>query len=203
MKSKTIWIATTNEGKINNFKGIMSSYNIKSIKDHDDSLDILETGITLEENAMIKAKTFANLINQTVISDDSGLFIEALGNFPGVYSARWAGEGFSDLELCEKIIDKLKENNLEAKINKASMRTVVAYYDPEKNIEKIFNGRIDGVITKTIKGETGFGYDFIFAPNGGEGKTFAELGYDFKVEHSHRKLAVNELINFLEENGNE
>lgn len=202
MKSKTIWIATTNEGKIKNFKDLMNNYNVKSVKDFDKSLDILETGKTLEENALIKAKTFAELTNEIAISDDSGLFIETLDNFPGVYSARWAGEGLSEYELCIKILDKLKENNLEDKKNNATMRTCVAYYDPINKIEKTFVGKIEGVISKEPRGDDGFGYDPIFEPMGGEGKTFAELGHGFKNENSHRKIAVKKLLKFLEEQNN-
>ncbi|QHX35884.1 dITP/XTP pyrophosphatase [Spiroplasma sp. TIUS-1] len=203
MKSKTIWIATTNEGKIKNFKDLMNDYNVKSVKDFDDSLDILETGSTLKENALIKARTFAKLTNEIAISDDSGLFIETLDNFPGVYSARWAGEGFSDFELCIKILDKIKENKLEKIANKATMRTCVAYCDPIKGIEKTFVGTIEGLISKEPRGEIGFGYDQIFEPIGGGGKTFAELGFDFKNKNSHRKNAVKKLLSFLEEQENE
>lgn len=203
MKSKTIWIATTNEGKIKNFTEIMKDYKIKSIMDFDINLDILETGNTLEENALIKAKTFAKLTNEIAISDDSGLFIDTLDGFPGVYSARWAGEGFSELELSIKILEKIEENKLNLKENKAAMKTCIAYYDPIKNIEKFFYGQIDGVISKEVRGTDGFGYDPIFEPVGGEGKTFAELGHEFKITHSHRSLAVAQLMKFLEGEDNE
>jgi len=152
--------------------------------------DIDEPGETLEENAKIKAEYIHNLFHENCFADDSGIEINALNGEPGVYSARYAGEGCSFADNNEKVLEKLK--GIEDRT--ARFRTVIhLIYD---NQHYVFEGEVKGKITMTNKGVDGFGYDPIFIPDG-QIKTFAEMTLDEKNSISHRAKAVQKLSDFL------
>ena len=92
---KTIWIATSNQHKVEEFKKMLPEYNVKCLKDLDQKIEIIENGTTFEENAICKAKSLYDVLHQPVISDDSGIEVDAMDKKPGVYSARWMGENTS------------------------------------------------------------------------------------------------------------
>ncbi len=192
-----LWFASKNENKIaelnailaNNMKNIV----LKSLNDLDDLNEIDESGFTIEENSLIKAKYLAKKINQPVIADDSGLEILALNNFPGVNSKRWAGNEVDAFQMNKLLLQKcstLKDRN-------AQMKTVVTYYEPQTSIYKQFTGILKGEISFDILGNNGFSYDMIFyLPN--KSKTLAQLSLKQKNKISHRSIAINKFIQWIE-----
>ncbi|MBK9285489.1 MAG: RdgB/HAM1 family non-canonical purine NTP pyrophosphatase [Sphingobacteriaceae bacterium] len=191
---KTIYIASTNAHKLEEIQSILpADFLLKGLKDLEIEVDIPETGKTLEENALLKANYLQSVINNSdaiVIADDSGLEVEALDGKPGVYSARYAGEEKNDKENNKKLLDELQNKTN----RKAKFVTIIALV--EKNKQLIFKGEVKGTIAFVPKGEHGFGYDPLFIPQGYR-STFAELGEKVKSEISHRAMAVNKLLAYL------
>jgi len=155
--------------------------------------EIEETGTTLIENALIKARTVHERTSLPVIADDTGLEVEALGGAPGVYSARYAGEKVTYADNVNKLLSELgTEQNRGARF-----RTVIAYIDSDRK-EHLFEGIVDGIITQDQRGTAGFGYDPIFQPlEDASGRTFAEMAAEEKNRISHRGRAVQELVKYL------
>ena len=139
----------------------------------------------------IKARAIKEALGcRNVISDDTGLFVDELNGDPGVHSARYAS-----IHDDEKNIDKLLKNLGDSENRKAHFRTSIALIE-EDGSEKLFSGRIDGVILKERRGNGGFGYDSVFVPEGYD-KTFAELGDEIKNKISHRAKAIDNLKGYL------
>ncbi len=195
MKITKLIIASHNEGKIAEIKTLLSPLNIEVQSANELHLpDVEETGKTFEENAVLKAKTLSKMCGIPCLADDSGLCVEALDGRPGVYSARYApnrdfGEGMK-LLLNEMSQAKSKERD-------AHFVCVMALSCPDKKV-KVFEGRIDGRITEEPMGDKGFGYDPIFVPNGYD-KSFAQLDAEIKNSMSHRKKALEKVVNFIKE----
>lgn len=193
-----IVFATNNKNKLSEIRKILGeSIEIVSLKDIGCDVDIPETGKTLEENAMQKAKYIYDNYGMNVFADDTGLEVDALGGAPGIYSARYAGgEGHDSEANMAKLLNELGDNSN----RKARFRTVIALllkseYDG-KETEKLFEGIVNGEIIREKRGGEGFGYDPIFQPEDYD-KTFAELGLDIKNRISHRARAVNKLAEYL------
>ncbi len=194
MKEKIIF-ATKNKGKLKEFKELLIENNLKyevlSLNDLEDVPEIIENGKTFKENAYIKAKRIFDKYHLPVIADDSGIIAEVLGDRPGVYSARFAGENATDDENNRKLINELKD-----KANKrAYFQCVLCYIN---SIGDVFftDGKCYGEIIDTPKGENGFGYDPIFfIPE--FNKTIAELDSNTKNKISHRGKAFKELVKIL------
>ena len=155
----------------------------------DDFPEIPETGSTLEENALIKARSVFESLHLPALADDTGLEVEALGGAPGVFTARYAGENATYEENCQKLLDELKDKNDRS----AKFSTVICFVD-EKGIEYFFRGDVHGTITRAFRGENGFGYDPVFEPYEGAGKTFAEMTSVQKNSLSHRARAIHEFL---------
>lgn len=188
---KTLVFATNNLHKLEEVRHIASDkvriVSLSEINCHD---DIPETADTLEGNALIKARYIRDHYGCDCFADDTGLEVEALGNAPGVYSARYAGPGHDAEANIQKLLLQM-----EGKTNrKARFRTVVALILDGQ--EHLFEGVINGEITTEKQGDSGFGYDPVFRPDG-HALTFAELGNDIKNRISHRALAVSKLADFL------
>lgn len=188
---KTLVFATNNLHKLEEVRHIASEkvriVSLSEINCHD---DIPETADTLEGNALIKARYIRDHYGCDCFADDTGLEVEALGNAPGVYSARYAGPGHDAEANIQKLLLQM-----EGKTNrKARFRTVVALILDGQ--EHLFEGVINGEITTEKQGDSGFGYDPVFRPDGYP-LTFAELGNDIKNRISHRALAVSKLADFL------
>ena len=185
MKRRTIMIATKNKGKLREFKSILADAydDILSLDDFDDIPDIKETGLSFRENAFIKAKTISDFLGIDAIGDDSGLVVDALGGDPGIYSARYAGEGASDDNNNEKLLSELKgKKNREARFVCCIALVLIS------GIQEFFEGECSGQIIQEKRGESGFGYDPVFyVPQ--YGKTMAELGSEVKNRISHRAIA--------------
>jgi XTP/dITP diphosphohydrolase len=192
---KTIWVATMNQGKLNEFRNILSQY-----ADVHSSADLKvyslpkETGQTFEENARIKARSLKSMKpGEWIVADDSGIEVEGLGGMPGIHSARYAGEKAGDSENTAKL---LKMVQIRTNTNrKAQFRCVLVAYSPTGE-EFVLEGTISGMIASSAKGTTGFGYDSVFIPDG-QAKTYAELGHAFKNQGSHRAQAIRKLIPLL------
>lgn len=188
---KTLVFATNNLHKLEEVRHIVSDkvriVSLAEINCHD---DIPETADTLEGNALIKARYLRDHYGYDCFADDTGLEVEALDNAPGVYSARYAGPGHDAEANMKKLLLQM-----EGKANrKARFRTVVALILDGK--EYLFEGVINGEITTEKQGDSGFGYDPVFRPDG-YALTFAELGNEIKNRISHRALAVGKLADFL------
>ncbi|MBR8707083.1 non-canonical purine NTP diphosphatase [Bacteroides pyogenes] len=186
--------ATNNAHKLEEISSILGDkIELLSLKDIGCHEDIPETADTLEGNALLKSSFIYRNYGLNSFGDDTGLEVEALGGAPGVYSARYAGgEGHDSQANMRKLLCELEgvENR------KARFRTAISLILDGK--EYLFEGIIDGEIIKEKRGDSGFGYDPIFKPEGYE-QTFAELGAGVKNEISHRALAVKKLAQFLKE----
>ena len=184
--------ATNNAHKLAEVRAILEpEFTIISLDELNCKDDIPETADTLEGNALLKATYIHERFGLDCFADDTGLEIEALGGEPGVYSARYAGEDNNSYNNMSKVLSLL-----ENKTNrKACFRTVIALILDKKT--SFFEGKIDGDITLLPRGESGFGYDPIFVPKGYL-LSFAQLSAEEKNQISHRALAVNKLIDFLQ-----
>ncbi len=158
----------------------------------EDGFDVDETGETLEENAILKAEIYHKVTGLPCIADDTGLEIDTLAGAPGVMSARYAGEHGNDAANRAKVLEKLAEAGDENRT--AQFRTVICYYG--NGCVEIIVGKCEGKIISEERGESGFGYDPIFVPDGFDA-TFAEMPATQKNAISHRGRAVEKLVEFL------
>jgi XTP/dITP diphosphohydrolase len=189
----TLLLATRNAHKTREFGQLLGhNFTLRDLTSACDLPEIRETGRAFEENAVIKAIAISKFFpHEIVIADDSGIEVKSLDGAPGVFSARYAGENASDRRNVEKLLRELQG----ATERSARFRCFIAL---AKNGELIttFAGEVAGTITKSPRGENGFGYDPIFMPEGFEG-TFAELPSDTKNAISHRGKAVAELVRYF------
>lgn len=196
-----IVLATKNKGKIEEIKyifkesGIKEAVEIHPLSDYPDIPEISEDGTTFAENAEKKAVTVARATGLTAIADDSGLEVDALNSAPGIYSARFAGEGSTDSENIRKLLRLLE--GIPDKKRGAGFVCVIAIADPDGNVE-LMEGKCRGVIGMEERGTSGFGYDPVFIVPG-YGKTFAELGEEIKNKISHRAIALGKLKTYLKQ----
>ena len=191
-----ILIASNNAHKIEELAGIFATFSlpIEIISQKaffgDESPEIDETGSTLEENALIKAKALFEMTQMPVISDDTGLEVYSLNMSPGVISARYAGEHGNDKANREKLLQELSIHDN----RKARFRTVLHFMSDDISFSA--EGICEGVITKEEAGDQGFGYDSLFIPDGEE-LTFAEMDSSRKNAMSHRARAGIQLSTTL------
>lgn len=196
MKKKLIF-ATGNEGKMKEIREILGDldYEILSMKEAGVDVDIVEDGITFEENAIIKAKTVMEATGSIVLADDSGLEIDYLDKAPGIYSARFAGEDTSYDIKNRILLDRLE--GVPDEERRARFVCAVAAVFPDGTV-KVVRETIEGQIAHEIVGENGFGYDPIFyVPE--YGCTTAEMTPELKNELSHRGKALRAMKKILEE----
>jgi XTP/dITP diphosphohydrolase len=187
----TIIFATNNEHKVIEVRAILKKmFKILSLKEAGIEIDIPEPYNSLQENAFEKARVIHQLTGKNCFAEDTGLEVEVLNGEPGVKSARYAGEERSFEKNIDKLLSKLenKENH------KAQFRTVVCLIEDGK--QKIFEGTCKGTIIAQRRGDSGFGYDPVFIPDGST-KTFAEMSMEEKNRFSHRKKAIEKLTRYL------
>ena len=186
--------ATNNRHKLDEVRAIVGDkVEVLSLNDIGCHDDIPETADTLQGNALIKARYIHEKFGVDCFADDTGLEVEALDGAPGVYSARYAGEECDSEANMQKLLQ-----NLTGKSNRnAQFRTVIALII--KGEEKLFNGIVKGTITEEKRGDSGFGYDPVFVPEGFS-ESFAQMSGDMKNSISHRYRATQELSNYLKEN---
>ena len=194
MKKRLVF-ATNNAHKLEEIRAILgNSIEILSLADIHCHADIPETVDTLEGNPRQKSRYVYEHYGLDCFADDTGLEVESLGGAPGVYSARYAdGQGHDSQANMNKLLKEMEEKN----DRKAQFRTIISLI--EKGEERQFEGIVKGQITREKRGESGFGYDPIFQPDGYE-TTFAELGSDIKNRISHRARAVAALCDYLRKN---
>lgn len=190
---KTVYIATKNPGKVAEFQNFFQDFIVKSLLDLDFEFEIEETGQSFEENALIKANALAKKIGADVLADDSGLEVDALNGRPGIYSARYSGQG--DLGNNLKLLAELET----VPDHKRTARFVCALAYVTKDLKSIVvRGECEGLIGKTMQGKNGFGYDPLFiVPS--LNKTFAELSKEEKAQISHRANALKKLHEVLQD----
>ncbi len=189
-------LATHNKDKIREIRNLLEKLpiKIKIFEDFPDMPDIDETGTTLEENAILKAKGIAAYTGLAALADDSGLEVEALDGRPGVYSSRYAGPGCTYDDNNRRLLKELK--NVPSEKRRACFKTVIAIAWDGERVETV-EGRADGIITVSKRGVSGFGYDpvFYYPP---AGKTFAEMTLDEKNKISHRGKALIKARDLIE-----
>ncbi len=193
-KIPEIVLATRNEGKVREFQKLLGSFidRVLYLKDFEDIPEIVEDGETFRENALKKARVVTEYTGRAVIADDSGLEVDALGGSPGVYSARYAGEGATDRENIDKLLGEMSgvENR------KANFVCYLALVLPGGE-EHVVSGKCFGEITKAPRGEGGFGYDPVFfVPS--KNRTMAELSPEVKNSISHRANAMRALAELFD-----
>ena len=187
-----IVFATNNTHKLREIRQILGTdFEVLSLNDIGCHEDIPETADTIEGNALQKAQYIYDHYHLSCFADDTGLEVDALGGAPGVFSARYAGEGHDSEANMKKLLAELGENNN----RKARFRTVIALIEEEGDI-KTFEGIIEGNIAYEKSGNGGFGYDPLFVPVG-YSQSFAELGAEIKNQISHRARAVAKLEEYL------
>jgi tRNA nucleotidyltransferase len=198
-KFEEVLIATTNEHKLDEIGKILTKYGTKykSLSDYNlQDIDVEETGTTFEENALIKARAYCKMTNTVVLSDDSGLMVDALGGAPGVYSKRFSNEEPRDIKNNEKLLKSLMGLTSDERV--ARFVSVVALVFPNGE-EHVFRGECHGKIGFAPVGENGFGYDPLFLPNdkAAGGKTFAPIKQELKNQISHRSRSLAKFEEFL------
>ena len=192
-------IATRNTGKMNEMRKMLfnTSFSAFSLDEVSVLEEVEETGTSFEENAMLKAKTYGKLSGKLTIADDSGIEVDALGGAPGIYSARYGGDGKDDQDRNKLLLENVEgipEHQLTARF-----RCVVALWNPIDNTIVTFDGKIEGKITRNVRGENGFGYDpLFFFPE--KNKTLAELTLIEKERVSHRGEAMRKALAYMETN---
>jgi XTP/dITP diphosphohydrolase len=203
---RKIVLATKNTGKIAEFERLLSQFTpdvkVLGLADFPDMPEVVESGKTLNENARLKAKAICEFSKLPALADDSGLFIDALGGQPGVYSARWAGyEGVDskmrDLANIKKALEELKD--VPKGSRGAQFRSVVAFCRQNLDstfLEKDELGVLSGQILTQPIGSAGFGYDPIFSPDQFD-QSLAQLPPRVKDEVSHRGIALRAIAPFL------
>ena len=181
-------VATNNPGKVREYRDLLAGLNVElyGLADLSTTTEVDETGQTFEENARIKAAAYSRMSGLLTLADDSGLEVEALGQAPGVYSARYAGKGATDADRYRKLLAALDGTPWEKRA--ARFRCVVALAWPDGHMET-FQGQCEGVIAFEPKGTNGFGFDPVFyMPE--HNCTMAELPEETKNQVSHRARAA-------------
>jgi len=193
-----IVLATTNGHKIREIRALLkgfTQFDLYSLVDFPGYVQPEETGVTFEENAILKALDCAQRLQKWTIADDSGLVVPALGGVPGVYSARYAGVGATDKDNRKKLLQAMR--GLQGLDRAAYFECWIALSSPEK-IYKTVSATCEGVIIAEEKGSHGFGYDPLFLKHD-YNQTFAELSEERKNLVSHRGKALEKLKRILEQ----
>lgn len=190
-----ILIASTNSHKIREFRGMLEplGFRVTTPAELGIELQIEETGKTFAENAVLKAESWRDVANRLVLADDSGLMVDALGGEPGIYSTRYGGPGLNDADRVELVLGRMQD--VSDRERTARFVAVLAISDPERDT-RVFEGIVEGIITRQPRGAGGFGYDPIFFYPAA-GKTFAELPPDQKSGVSHRGKAARPAVEYL------
>ena len=194
-RRRKLVLATHNSHKQQEMSALLSHLGIiiVGLDDFPQIGEIEETGTTLLENSLIKARTVHKITGLPALADDTGLEVDALDGAPGVYSARYAGNNPSYEDNINKLLFELKGLQLDNR--NARFRTVISFVD--ENEELLSEGVIEGVITLDSRGRDGFGYDPIFQPESYD-RTFAEMEQDEKNLISHRARALEKMKKILE-----
>ena len=189
-------LATGNAAKVREYKLLLEGipFEVVTVAEQGIEVEVSESGKTMEENATLKALSYARLSNLLTLADDSGLEVDILGGEPGVMSARYAGAGASDKDRIERLLNKLDDTPWEKRT--ARFRCVIAIAKPSGWVETC-EGVCNGIVTFNPRGTSGFGYDPVFyLPQ--FGKTMAELSPEEKNDISHRGRAARQARHILQ-----
>lgn len=190
----TFVLATANPHKTEEMRAVLSDLGVELLARPDDVDDVEENESTLEGNALLKARALVAATGVAAIADDTGLFVDALDGRPGVFSARYAREGATYDENVAKLLDELA--GVPAQRRGATFRTVIAVAYPSGE-SRCVEGTLAGRITEARRGDHGFGYDPVFEPTSGGGRTLAEFTAAEKNAASHRARALRALVAVL------
>jgi len=196
MQSQRVVLATGNPGKLRQFSELLGASGLALVRQSDFGIDPPpETGDTFLENSLIKARNAARLTGLPAIADDSGLEVDALDGRPGLYSARYAGEGASDEQNLRKMLLELE--NVPAAQRTARYRSVIVFVSsPDDSAPLVGEGVWEGSIAEAPRGNGGFGYDPIFIPLG-QRQTAAEMPAEMRNELCHRGQASRAFLSQL------
>jgi XTP/dITP diphosphohydrolase len=194
--TRRVVLATANLDKARELADALAGLDLELVPRPADVPDVEETGATLLDNARLKAHALVAATGLPALADDTGLEVDALGGAPGVYSARYAGEDATYADNVEKLVRELGAATRNART--ARFRTVLVLADPD-GAELAVDGVAEGVIAEAPRGDGGFGYDPVFVPAGGGGRTFAEMTLAEKQAVSHRGRALRALAARLRE----
>jgi XTP/dITP diphosphohydrolase len=190
-------VASRNKGKVKEIMDLLSSLPLKvtSLFEYPNLPEVVEDGKTYKANALKKAATIAKMTGKMTISDDSGLEVKALNNAPGIYSARFAGEGKSEKQKNQKLFRMLKDVPMSKR--QCRYRCVIALVDGKGKELGVVQGTCGGFIALKEQGTNGFGFDPLFiVPR--YNKTFGELSSEIKAKISHRARALRKFRKLLE-----
>lgn len=183
-------LATANPHKVDEMRAVLNPLGIELLDRPEDVVDVDETGATLEENALLKARALVLATGHAAIADDTGLFVDALGGHPGVRSARYAGDAASYDDNVTKLLGELASVSAP---RTAQFVTVICVAYPDGTTFCV-EGELAGVISNARTGDQGFGYDPVFVPNDAGGRTLAQLNVLEKNDVSHRGRALRALV---------
>jgi len=185
-------VATGNSHKTDEIRAILGEdYVVSDLKAHPDLPEVEETGTTFLENATLKAVEISKQVDGLILSDDSGLEVDALGGEPGVYSSRYAGEAGNDAANNKKLLHELQGED----IRTARFRCVMVLAQ-DGEVLASFDGAVEGRMLSELHGEGGFGYDPLFVPDGYD-QTFSQLSEGIKNQLSHRAVAMQKIVAWL------
>lgn len=195
MNQQTLVIATRNSGKLFELRELLRDLplTLRELNSFPSIESVEETGATFSENACVKARAYAEQTRSLVLADDSGLEVSSLGGAPGVYSARYAGDGASEAQRTEKLLAVLSKSPSD---RAARFVSAVAIANSDGRILNVSVGVCEGHIANAPRGSNGFGYDPVFIPDG-YGQTFGELSADVKNQISHRARALKGALDFM------
>ena len=185
-------VATGNSHKTAEIRAILGAgYVVSDLKAHPELPEVEETGTTFLENATLKAVEISKQVEGLILSDDSGLEVDALGGEPGVYSSRYAGEAGNDAANNKKLLHELQGED----IRTARFRCVMVLAQ-DGEVLASFDGAVEGRMLSELHGEGGFGYDPLFVPDGYD-QTFSQLSEGIKNQLSHRAVAMEKVVAWL------
>ena len=185
-------VATGNSHKTDEIRAILGEdYVVSDLKAHPDLPEVEETGTTFLENATLKAVEISKQVEGLILSDDSGLEVDALGGEPGVYSSRYAGEAGNDAANNKKLLHELQGEDSRT----ARFRCVMVLAQ-DGEVLASFDGAVEGRMLSELHGEGGFGYDPLFVPDGYD-QTFSQLSEGIKNQLSHRAVAMEKVVAWL------
>ena len=185
-------VATGNSHKTDEIRAILGAgYVVSDLKAHPELPEVEETGTTFLENATLKAVEISKQVDGLILSDDSGLEVDALGGEPGVYSSRYAGEAGNDAANNKKLLHELQGEDSRT----ARFRCVMVLAQ-DGEVLASFDGAVQGRMLSELHGEGGFGYDPLFVPDGYD-QTFSQLSEGIKNQLSHRAVAMQKVVAWL------
>jgi len=192
---KELVVATRNRKKVEEIRRILEGLDVQlyTMDDFPHCPEVVEDGETFEDNALKKAREVAACTGKHALADDSGLTVYAIGGAPGVFSARYAGSDATDQDNVRKLLKEL--GNITPENRGAAFVCVLAFAGPD-GTEEVFEGRVEGVIGDHPQGQSGFGYDPVFFPEGHD-RTFAEMSAQEKDSMSHRGRALQQFRQYL------